>query len=251
MRLAILTGVSRGLGAAFFDEFSKAGDRVLALGRRFTDAQRAEATAAPNRIRLRQTDLSEPTSLPGADELAEFVNAGGLDDVVLVHNAAQFEPYGPIGALPPDKVTTAVLVNLVAPMLLTNALLATEPMPVSGMGNERLARRNITVVYISLSAAHRVSGGRSVYGSTKRAGEMFFASLEEERGPNARVRVVIADPGAMDTDMQAAVREHARNDAYFPGRERILDQYVRGELHSAAEVARRIIKEQLSQLPEA
>jgi NAD(P)-dependent dehydrogenase (short-subunit alcohol dehydrogenase family) len=241
-----VTGVSKGLGAAFFDEFSKAGDHVLALGRHFTEAQRAKEAAEPNRIRLRPTDLSKPASLPSADEFAEFVNSRVLGDVILVHNAAQFEPFGPIGELPSDEVTAAVLVNLVAPMLLTNALFATEPIPVGGMDTERVPRRNITVVFISSSAAHRVSGGRSVYGSTKRAAEMFFASLEAERGPNARVRVVIADPGVMDTDMQATVREHARNDAYFPGRERFLDRYDRGELHSAAEVARRIISEQLS-----
>jgi benzil reductase ((S)-benzoin forming) len=38
VRSIVLTGVSRGLGAAFFDELAGRGDRILGLGRHFTDA---------------------------------------------------------------------------------------------------------------------------------------------------------------------------------------------------------------------
>src|SRR5439155_12702703 len=99
MRSAVITGVSRGLGAALFDEFHRAGDRVLALGRRFTAAQRAAARAEPDRVRLRETDLTDPAALPGAAELAAFAGGGGDAEIVLVHNAAVFEPFAPIGAL--------------------------------------------------------------------------------------------------------------------------------------------------------
>jgi NAD(P)-dependent dehydrogenase (short-subunit alcohol dehydrogenase family) len=244
MRSALVTGVSRGLGAAFFDEFHAAGDRVLALGRRFTDAQYAAAFAEPDRIRLRLTDLADPASLPDATELAAFLDTSEPGEVVLVHNAADFEPFGPIGALSPDEVETAVAVNLTAPMLLTNALFARAPIPAHGAG-VGLSGRTVTVLFISSSAAHRVSGGRAVYGSTKRAGEMFFASLNDERGPDANVRVVIIDPGIMDTEMQANVRKHARQDVYFPDRERFINRYDGGELPSPVEVARKVIAEHL------
>lgn len=242
MQVDVVTGVSRGLGAALFDEFHLAGDRILALGRRFTDRQRAAASAEPDRIRLRTTELADPASLPDAAELGAFLDAGEPGPIVLVHNAAEFEPFGPIGALPPAKVATAVAVNLTAPMLLTNALFAREPIPTQGA--RRRPGREITVLYVSSSAAHRVSGGRSVYGSTKRAGEMFFASLDDERSPD--VRVVIVDPGIMNTEMQIVVRQHAHDDPYFPGRERFLERHEQGQLPSPVEVARRIISEHLS-----
>ena len=41
------------------------------------------------------------------------------------------------------------------------------------------------------------------------------------------------------------VRRHARNDPYFPGRDRFLDRHARGELPSPAQVACRIIGEHL------
>jgi benzil reductase ((S)-benzoin forming) len=238
VRSVVLTGVSRGLGAALFDEFYAAGDRVLALGRRFTETQQAAARAEPERIRLRTTELTDPASLPDAAELAAFLDGGGSAEVVVVHNAAVFEPFGPIGALSPEHVAATVAVNLTAPMLLTNALFARDP-----IGRE--SRRPVTVLFLSSSAAHRISGGRSVYASTKRAGETFFASLDDERSPDPKVRVVIVDPGIMDTEMQVGVREHARADAYFPGRERFLERYERGELPSPPDVARKIIAEHL------
>jgi benzil reductase ((S)-benzoin forming) len=241
MRTTVVTGVSRGLGAALFDEFRAAGDRVLALGRQFSATQQEAADAEPDRIRLRTTDLADPATLPDAAELASFVDAG-VGRVVLIHNAADFEPFAPIGALAPEDVTNAVAVNLTAPMLLTNALFAL--LPIDGTVAE--PAREVTVLFISSSAAHRVSGGRAVYGSTKRGAEMFFESLADERGTDARVRVVIIDPGIMDTEMQVNIRTHAREDAYFPGRERFIDRYDRGALPSPADVARRIMSEHMN-----
>ncbi len=244
MRSAVITGVSRGLGAALFDELNAADDRILALGRTFTDAQRAAARAEPRRIQLRPTDLADPASLPDAAELAAFLADPGTTEVLLVHNAATFEPFAPIGALDPGDVVTAVALNLTAAILLTNALFAGDPIPPDAT-EVRASGPAVTVVFISSAAAHRVSGGRSVYSSTKRAGETFFASLKEERAHDKRVRVVIVDPGIMDTDMQAVVRRHARGDAYFPGRERFIDRYERGELPAPADVARKIMTEHL------
>lgn len=241
VRSIVLTGVSRGLGTALFDEFVAAGDRVVALGRRFTDAQRALASAHPDRIRLRETDLADPASLPDATELADLLADGDpAVELVLIHNAALFEPFGPIGTLDPAEVMVAVQVNVIAPMLLTNTLFSAAQTPPESP-EIRMPGRPVTVLFISSAAAHNVAGGRSVYSSTKRAAETFFASLAAEREFDPHVRVVVVDPGIMDTDMQSVVRRHARDDVYFPGRERFIERYERGELPAPAAVARKII----------
>lgn len=234
VRSTIITGASRGLGAALVDECLLAGDRVLALSRRFRDHPPADGSLSgrppPDRLVLRPADLADPASLPTAAELATFLGRDPASAIMLVHNAGVFEPFGPIGSLDAAAVRTAVAVNLTAPMLLTNTLLSCP-----------LRDRQLTVVYISSSAAHQVGGGRSVYGSTKRAGELFFETLAMEHQDDPRVRVIIADPGIMDTDMQATVREHALHDAYFPGRERFIARHQRGELPSPARVARQLL----------
>lgn len=242
-RGTILTGVSSGLGEALFDELNAAGDRILAIGRRFTGPQLAAADREPHRIRLHTSDLADLSTLPDSRELASF--AGEVETVAMIHNAAVIGPFDAIGALPAGEIDAAVTVNLVAPMVLTNALLA------GGLRGDRGGEpggegsRRVSVLFISSSAAHRVSGGRSVYSATKRGGEAFFEALAAQYAGDDRVYVAVVDPGIMDTPMQATIRRVARSDAYFPDRDRFLTRHQRGELPRPAEVARRIIRTHL------
>lgn len=246
MRSVVITGVSRGLGAGLFAEFHAAGDRILALGRRFSADQHAAALAEPDRVRLRPTNLADPATLPDAAELAKFVAAAGAAETLLVLNAATFEPFGPIGALPAAEAAITVTVNFTAPILLTNALLAGHPIRPAGDVTTDTGTTRVTVLFVSSAAAHRVSGGRGIYAATKRGAETFLENLDHERAADPDLRVVVVDPGIMDTEMQAVVRRHAREDDYSPGRERFIERYERGDLPSPIDVAKKIIAEQLA-----
>jgi NAD(P)-dependent dehydrogenase (short-subunit alcohol dehydrogenase family) len=231
-RCTVITGVSQGLGAAIFDELYAAGDRLVALGRRFTPAQQRRQQAAPHRVVLRRTDLADHATLPGDRELADLVRAA--PQLALIHNAAVIEPLGAIGTLPAPQLARCVAVNLTAPMLLTNSLLAAID-----------AWHRLTVLFISSSAAHRVGRGRSPYSATKRGGEGFFDGLAAQYQGDDRVRVANVDPGIMDTAMQAVIREQIRAGADLAGRQRHLGLYERGELPSPGAVAHRIVTEHL------
>jgi NAD(P)-dependent dehydrogenase (short-subunit alcohol dehydrogenase family) len=217
-----------------------AGDRLLALGRRFSDIQHAAERGDPQRIRLRQTDLSYANGLPSAAELSSFVH--GADEVVLVHNAAVIRPVGSIGALPADQVGYAVAVNLTAPMLLTNALLGAGLIRQNGdlLGQATVP---LTVVFVSSGAAHNTVGGLAVYSATKRGAEAFFDTLSAQHADDARVRVVTFNPGVMDTSMQTTLRQFATSNTYFPDRDRFVSMYTTGDLASPTDVARKIIAE--------
>lgn len=232
VRSVIITGVSRGLGAAFFDEFHEAGDRILALGRRFSDAQHAAERHEPQRVRLRQVDLTYPSTLPSAAEVSSFVH--DANDVVLVHNAGVIDPVGAIGTLSPDEIQAAVTVNLTAPLLLTNAVMAAAR-----------GQRELTVLFISSGAARRPVAGWAVYGATKLGGESFFEALAAQHAGDPRIRVINVHPGTVNTDMQARIREFAERDVYFPDRERFVGLHERGELAEPAATARRIMAEHL------
>ncbi|HLT09198.1 MAG TPA: SDR family NAD(P)-dependent oxidoreductase [Micromonosporaceae bacterium] len=245
MRSVIITGVSRGLGAAFFDEFHAAGYRVMALGRRFSVAQHAAERADPLRVRLRQADLAYPASLPSAAEFASFLS--GSTDVVLVHNAGVIDPVGAIGTMAPEEIERAVSVNVTAPMLLTNAVLAAGL--ARGGATDGKPRWRLTVLFISSGAAHRHIGGWSVYGATKRAGEAFVEALAAEHADDDRVRVAVVQPGVMDTGMQERLREYAARDVYFPDRDRYLTLHREGRLADPREVARRVIAENIDVVP--
>jgi benzil reductase ((S)-benzoin forming) len=228
MRSVVLTGVSRGLGAALFDELTSQGDRVLAIGRRFTEAQRDLATAHPDRVRLHEADLADPGQLPKPADLADFMSTAPS---VLVLNAGVLEPIGAVGTLNPAAVASAVAVNLTAPMLLANAFLAA-----------RSAARRVgpaRILFISSGAAHRTVPGWAVYCATKRGAEMFFDTLAAD-APD--VAVANVNPGVMDTVMQATIRGADS----FPERDRYVGLYERGELPDPTDVAHRIVAEHLS-----
>jgi NAD(P)-dependent dehydrogenase (short-subunit alcohol dehydrogenase family) len=222
MRSVVLTGVSRGLGAALFTELAGRGDRVFAIGRHFTDVQRAGADAEPDRIRLYEADLAEPASVPDAGALGDFLRG----ECVLIHNAGTVEPIGPVGKLPRPAVLAAVAVNLTSPMLLTDAFLAARP-----------AGAVTRVLYVSSGATVRIIESWAAYSATKRGAEMFFDVVAAQE-PDAYV--VNVNPGVMDTDMQAVLR-----DSDFPERDRYAGLHERGELPDPTEIAHRIIAEHI------
>jgi NAD(P)-dependent dehydrogenase (short-subunit alcohol dehydrogenase family) len=244
MRVVAITGVSRGLGQALLDGLlgldgradldgqpGLDGARVVAIGRRFTERQRALANdRAAGRLTLLTADLSDPGSLPTPETFAAVLD--GCTDAALVHNAAVVGPIGPVGTLPAAGLTEAVTVNLIAPVLLTNAFLAAVPTTAS----------RVRIVFVSSGAAQRPVEGWLAYCAGKRGGEAFFDVVAAEAARvDRRVSVAAVNPGVMDTGMQAALRE-----AGFPDRDRYVDLHRRGELPQPREAARKLIAEHLT-----
>lgn len=229
VRVSIITGVSRGLGAALMAQLVERGDRVVGIGR---DARRL---TPPDRVVLREADLAEPGTLPDPAEFGGWL--AGASAAALIHNAATVEPIGAVGQLPASQLATAVAVNLTAPMLLTNAFLAALP-----------AGLPATILFISSRAAQATIEGWSVYAATKQAGESFFGALASQLAGDRRVTVAIAQPGVMDTGMQSAIRRAATGGGWFPDAGRFVRMHERGELPAPAGVAAGIIAEHLHEV---
>jgi benzil reductase ((S)-benzoin forming) len=233
MSAVVITGVSRGLGAALFDVCNARGDRILAVGRHFTDEQRAIRDERVGEVTLHTTDLVDPRWLPDVDILRPFLRDSA--EAVLIHTAGVVEPIGAIGSLQEETTLTSVAVNFTAPVLITNAFVRAAP-----------TDARLRVLFISSGAAHNVIDGWALYCATKAAGETFFDVLASQYKSDKRVTVANVDPGMMDTGMQADIRRVAGTRAYFPGKQRWLDAAAKGGLADPAEVANRIVKEHLS-----
>jgi NAD(P)-dependent dehydrogenase (short-subunit alcohol dehydrogenase family) len=221
----VITGVSRGLGEAFFEQLaSDEENRIVALGRAFTDQQRGLAEAEPDRVSLHEMDLAAATlGLVGPMSLA----TRDTEHAYLILNAGTVEPVGPIGKLNPTAVRDSVAVNLTVPMLAASAFTLTLPAGTPG-----------SVLFISSGAAVRPIEGWAAYCAAKAGGEMFFRVLAEER-PDLYVASV--NPGRMDTGMQGVLRE-----ADFPTKQSYVDAYEQGDLAAPGDVARRIISEHVT-----
>ena len=117
-RTALLTGAGGGIGAAMARALSGAGVRLILVGRTAAPLQ-ALATELRGGHQPLVADL---TTADGRDSVQRLCAAlpGGLD--ILVNNAG-ISDFGAFEAQPPARLQALIDTNLLAPMLLTQALL--------------------------------------------------------------------------------------------------------------------------------
>ena len=186
----IITGASRGLGAALAEELGRAGARLVLVSRdhealgSVVERIRAEGGEAHAVV----ADVSEADS---ASRVAG--TSGGLvgPAEVVIHNAGTLGPVplAPLADTTDADFEQALATNLLGPFRLTRAL----------VGSMALRRRG-TVVLVSSDAASVPYAGWGAYGVSKAALEHLGRIWNTELSA-AGVRFLTVDPGEMDTRM--------------------------------------------------
>ena len=182
----LVTGGSRGIGAALAREFAGAGARV-SLTARTTEA--IEALAAELGGKAFTADLLDPASVDSLVERVE-AEAGPID--VLVNNAG-YEGQGWFHEGDPATARRVLQLNLEAPIILTQKV-------IPGM----IERGRGHLVFTSSLAGTGGFPGLAVYGATKAGLTNFVAALRMELAGTGINTTVVA-PGPVDTDMWDAV----------------------------------------------
>jgi NAD(P)-dependent dehydrogenase (short-subunit alcohol dehydrogenase family) len=199
-RGTIVTGASRGLGAALARALAEAGARQLLVAR---SGDALEAVVQEARRVAREGGglasdvhgLVEDVAAPGAaPRIAQAAGAlvGPVD--LLVCNAATLGPaaLAPLLDTAPGDLARAFEVNALAPLRLARAVLG-------GM----VLRGEGVVLLLGSDAAVEAYPGWGAYGASKAALEHLGRTLAAEVGGSG-VRVVVADPGEMDTALHRA-----------------------------------------------
>jgi NADP-dependent 3-hydroxy acid dehydrogenase YdfG len=196
--LALVTGASRGIGAAIARAIAPT-HRVL-LGGRDRRALDELAAALPDAAPF-PVDLTDPESLRAATE-----NIESLD--VLVHSAG-VATIAPLHKTPVEVWRQTLDLNVIAVAELTRVLLPA------------LRAAHGRVVLINSGAGMRVNPNWGSYGASKFALRGYAEALRAEEEANG-VRVTTIYPGRTATPMQQDVRA-AEGGAYDP------DAYLRPE----------------------
>jgi len=185
MPVALITGASRGLGAALARRLAEDGWRLV-LDARGGDAlaEVAKGLPGPGDATAVVGDVTDPSHR--AELVAACEAMGGLD--ALVNNASILgpSPQPPLAEYPIDVLRQVYEVNVVAPLALTAAAL---PL---------LRRANGRVVNVTSDAGAEAYEGWGGYGSSKAALEQMTRILAAEH-PQLRIHAV--DPGDMNTQM--------------------------------------------------
>jgi 3-oxoacyl-[acyl-carrier protein] reductase len=197
-KVAIVTGASRGIGAAAAFVLAKAGAAVMLVAR---DGKRAlqlaeDIVANGGRATALACDVADYGSVQRMVDETER-QLGSTD--ILVNNAGVIDPIGALVQSDPAAWGRSIQVNLVGAYHTAHATLPR--MLEAGTG---------TIINISSGAAHRPLEGWSAYCSAKAGLAMLTDAIALECA-DAGVRVFGLAPGVIDTDMQAAIRASGIN----------------------------------------
>lgn len=221
---AIVTGHTRGLGAAIAAELIERGIPVLGLAR-----GRADGPASPLLTEI-EVDLSDSAALAGfvaGSALGDWLRDAGT--TLLVNNAGVVSPVGPLHEQDPLAALRAVTLNVAAPLALAAAVVR------ASRGERRGAGQRI--LHVSSGAGRNAYPGWSVYCATKAALDRHAEAVLQDG--DASVRCCSLAPGVIDTGMQAEIR--ATPESHFPMKERFVQLKQEGALAAPAACARKLV----------
>jgi NAD(P)-dependent dehydrogenase (short-subunit alcohol dehydrogenase family) len=189
-RIALVTGASRGIGAASARALDRAGARVVLSGRTISDLQQVASELRHDPV-VAPADLSSRGSGTAlARDVLELT--GGID--ILVNNAGIPMRRTP-DTLTEDDVDQVFAVNVRSLLMLT-----------VGLAPSMIDRGVGSVINISSIAGLRGSLGRIAYAGTKGAVDALTRALAADWGPRG-LRVNAIAPGIIDTAIWAASKE--------------------------------------------
>lgn len=197
-KFALVTGASRGIGAATAQALGAAGAHVILVARTASALEEVEERIheAGGSATIAPLDLTDGESI-GKLAVAVAERWEKLDALVL--NAAMLGSLTPVQDIDPKEYSRILGLNLLANQALIAAF---DPLL------RKAERADVVAVTSSVGAEPRAFWG--AYGSSKAALETLLGAYADETAFTKRIRVHIVDPGATRTRMRALA---------FPGEE--------------------------------
>lgn len=197
-KLALVTGASRGIGAATAEALAGAGAHVILVARTASALEEIE-----ERIHARGgTATIAPLDLVDGENIGKLAGAVAerwekLD--ILVLNAAMLGSLTPVQDIDPKEFSRLLSLNVLANQALIAAF---DPLL------RKAEKADVVALTSSVGLEPRAFWG--AYGSSKAALETLLGAYADETEFTGRLRVHIVDPGATRTRMRALA---------FPGEE--------------------------------
>ena len=190
-QLALVTGASRGIGAATAEALAAAGAHVVLTAR---DAKALETVeerifAAGGQATIAPVDLAESD---GIARLAAAISGRWPALDIMVHAAAVLPQLTPVGDIDQGSFSKAITANVLA----TQAL-------IGAFGPLLKISSDARLIYLTSSVATEPRAYWGAYAASKAAAEVLVDCYAQEVRNTSAIRVAIVDPGATRTAMRA------------------------------------------------
>lgn len=194
-KTALITGASRGIGAAAARAFADAGANVALVARSTTEIAEIAGEIGDKAIAI-SCDVSRYDEVLRAVEVTTET-FGAID--VLINNAGVVNPIGHLQDTDPDSWGKTIDINVKGVMYGLHTV-----MP------QMIARGGGTIINISSGAAHGPVEGWSAYCSSKAAVYMLTRAADKEARDKG-IRVLGLSPGTVATEMQREIKASGIN----------------------------------------
>jgi len=190
-KLALVTGASRGIGAATAIALGAAGAHVVLTARSPKGLEEVEETIfnAGGSATIAPLDLAENESI---GRLAAAIGERWQALDVMVLNAGMLGSLAAVPAIDPKEFARVLTLNVSAQAALISAF---DPM----LRQSAAAR----VIGVTSSVGRKPRAYWGAYGASKAAFETLLAAYGDETAEISKIRTAIVDPGATQTQMRA------------------------------------------------
>ena len=190
-KTALVTGASRGIGAATAEALGAAGAHVILVARTAGGLEEVEERIhkAGGSATIAPVDLAENDSIA---RLAEAIAGRWSSLDILVLNAAMLGTLAPVAAIDAKEFAKLLTLNLMAQQQMIAAF---DPLLRASEAGRLIG------VTSSVGASPRAYWG--AYGASKAAMEVLLDCYAQETRAVSHIRVAILDPGATRTKMRA------------------------------------------------
>jgi len=234
-RLTILTGASRGMGAAMAEQLLQRDSTLLTISRNASAALTRRAAAAGATLEQWTLDLAQPLQAAARLEAwLETMDGEAFEGAALINNAATIADIGPLEDSDAVDLSNALRVGLESPLLLTAAFLrATRDWRARRLGACK-------VLNISSGLGRFARASQACYCAVKAGMDHFSRSVALDQAATSQpARIVSLAPGVIDTDMQTRLR--AAGPERFPDHARFVNLKASGQLDTPAAAAAKVL----------
>ena len=190
-QLALVTGASRGIGAATAIALAAKGAHVVLTARTAKALEQVEQTIfdTGGAATIAPLDLTQTDSI---GKLATAISERWQALDVMVLNAGMLGSLAPVNAIEPREFAQLLTLNVSAPVALISAF---DPM----LRKAKAAK----VIGVTSSVGRTPRAYWGAYGASKAAFDTLIGAYGDETSQISRIRTAILDPGATRTAMRA------------------------------------------------